>query len=167
MREHERMPLHFDAGDAKCVLGRLSEEGGQTRAITLTREHMALFPDERVRIEKAGGWVSKDGRLCDRVEVSRAFGDALYKAKGMSVIPDMKVCRGSTLPQLPPLHCKAGSHRLLCECPGIQVVDPGQIHAVGQRRLLRCIQPRRCSTTDCTAAGRRQGSKECVRPSHQ
>lgn len=33
------------------------------KAITLTREHKAIFPQERQRIEKAGSFVSSDGRL--------------------------------------------------------------------------------------------------------
>ena len=33
------------------------------KAITLTREHKAIFPAERQRIEKAGSFVSADGRL--------------------------------------------------------------------------------------------------------
>ncbi|EIE23484.1 protein serine/threonine phosphatase 2C [Coccomyxa subellipsoidea C-169] len=78
-------------GDAKCVLGRIPSEGGAPKAITLTRDHKAIYPQERTRIEKSGGFVSKDGRLGGRVEVSRSFGDPLYKSAGMSAVPDMKV----------------------------------------------------------------------------
>ena len=79
------------AGDAKCILGRMPSDGGALKAITLTREHKAIYPPERTRIEKAGGFVSKDGRLGGRVEVSRSFGDPLYKSAGMSAVPDIKV----------------------------------------------------------------------------
>ena len=50
------------AGDSRCVLARFDTQG-QLKAHMLTREHKALFPSERQRIEKAGGFVSKDGRL--------------------------------------------------------------------------------------------------------
>lgn len=35
----------------------------QLKGVTLTREHKAIFPQERQRIERAGGFVSADGRL--------------------------------------------------------------------------------------------------------
>eukprot|EP00884_Botryococcus_braunii_P023535 jgi/Botrbrau1/9866/Bobra.0080s0002.2 len=56
--------LVANIGDAKAVLGREreAEEGSPVKAITLTREHKAIFPQERARIEKAGGVVS-NGRL--------------------------------------------------------------------------------------------------------
>lgn len=40
----------------------------------LTRKHDPAEPGERQRIRDAGGWVSRQGRLNDLLEVSRAFG---------------------------------------------------------------------------------------------
>ncbi|KPM39952.1 Adenylate cyclase [Neonectria ditissima] len=40
----------------------------------LTRKHDPAEPAERSRIREAGGWVSRNGRLNDLLEVSRAFG---------------------------------------------------------------------------------------------
>ncbi|KAF7551298.1 hypothetical protein G7046_g7762 [Stylonectria norvegica] len=40
----------------------------------LTRKHDPAEPSERARIREAGGWVSRNGRLNDLLEVSRAFG---------------------------------------------------------------------------------------------
>ncbi|KAL4419448.1 hypothetical protein ABPG77_003561 [Micractinium sp. CCAP 211/92] len=60
------------------------------KAVTLTREHKPVFPGERQRIEKAGSFVSADGRLAGRIEVSRAFGDRQFKRSGMSVLPDIQ-----------------------------------------------------------------------------
>ncbi|KAI0021504.1 protein phosphatase 2C [Xylariomycetidae sp. FL0641] len=40
----------------------------------LTRKHDPAEPNERQRIRDAGGWVSRQGRLNDLLEVSRAFG---------------------------------------------------------------------------------------------
>ena len=59
------------AGDASCVLARAADKcagtsdncaATATKAIVLTKEHKALFPGERKRIEKAGGFVT-NGRL--------------------------------------------------------------------------------------------------------
>ena len=44
------------------MLARFDSQG-RLKAHMLTREHKALFPSERQRIEKAGGFVSRDGRL--------------------------------------------------------------------------------------------------------
>jgi len=40
----------------------------------LTKKHDPADPHERSRIRDAGGWVSRNGRLNDTLEVSRAFG---------------------------------------------------------------------------------------------
>lgn len=51
-------------GDVSCVLARTAgtESSAVPKAIVLTKEHKALFPAERRRIEKAGGMVT-NGRL--------------------------------------------------------------------------------------------------------
>ena len=49
------------------------------KAVTLTREHLALHAVERARIERSGGFVSADGRLNGKMQVSRSFGDAALK----------------------------------------------------------------------------------------
>lgn len=75
-------------GDAKAVVARSTGTDGlqnhldnQTplKAIVVTREHKAIYPQERTRIQKAGGSVSTNGRLQGRLEVSRAFGDRHFK----------------------------------------------------------------------------------------
>ncbi|KAB5524425.1 hypothetical protein DKX38_022174 [Salix brachista] len=85
-------------GDAKAVLARSSIiDGPQNhpdgvsplKAIVLTREHKAIYPQERARIQKAGGSVSSNGRLQGRLEVSRAFGDRHFKKVGVVATPDI------------------------------------------------------------------------------
>ncbi|KAL6518149.1 hypothetical protein OROMI_033850 [Orobanche minor] len=85
-------------GDAKAVVSRSSAlEGSQSgsdssnslKAIVLTREHKAIYPQERARIQKAGGSVSSNGRLQGRLEVSRAFGDIQFKKVGVVATPDV------------------------------------------------------------------------------
>ncbi|OWM83004.1 hypothetical protein CDL15_Pgr005404 [Punica granatum] len=78
-------------GDAKAVLARSSAVDGESplKAIVLTREHKAIYPQERARIQKAGGTVSSNGRLQGRLEVSRAFGDRQFKKFGVVATPDV------------------------------------------------------------------------------
>mmetsp|Transcript_35829 Transcript_35829/g.89448 ORF Transcript_35829/g.89448 Transcript_35829/m.89448 type:complete len:140 (-) Transcript_35829:1888-2307(-) len=59
------------------------------RGITLTKEHKAILAPERRRIERSGGYVSPDGRLLGRLEVSRSFGDRQFKKAGCTSVPDV------------------------------------------------------------------------------
>ncbi|GER32397.1 protein phosphatase 2C family protein [Striga asiatica] len=85
-------------GDAKAVVARSyaadgshcdSSGSNSLKAIVLTREHKAIYPQERARIQKAGGSVSSNGRLQGRLEVSRAFGDRQFKKVGVIATPDV------------------------------------------------------------------------------
>uniref|UniRef100_A0A061SL87 protein-serine/threonine phosphatase n=1 Tax=Tetraselmis sp. GSL018 TaxID=582737 RepID=A0A061SL87_9CHLO len=73
-----REKLHVaNVGDSRAVLSR----GG--KATDLTTEHRAygkgdIVKQEKKRIESVGGWV-KNGRVCDMLAVTRAFGDADFK----------------------------------------------------------------------------------------
>ncbi|KAI3323387.1 protein phosphatase 2C [Xylariaceae sp. AK1471] len=58
-----------NVGDAQAML--IQSDG--THKI-LTRKHDPAEPAERQRIRDAGGWVSRQGKLNDLLEVSRAFG---------------------------------------------------------------------------------------------
>ncbi|XP_050377004.1 probable protein phosphatase 2C 8 [Argentina anserina] len=94
------IPLVFVAniGDAKAVVARStsvdnlqtgSDEARLLKAIVLTREHKAIYAQERARIQKAGGSVGSNGRLQGRLEVSRAFGDRQFKKFGVVATPDI------------------------------------------------------------------------------
>ncbi|CAH9061180.1 unnamed protein product [Cuscuta epithymum] len=90
-----QMVFVANIGDAKAVLARSIQSDipndGSTllKAIVLTREHKAIYPQERARIQKAGGSVSSNGRLQGRLEVSRAFGDRQFKKVGVVATPDI------------------------------------------------------------------------------
>ncbi|TVY20554.1 Adenylate cyclase, partial [Lachnellula arida] len=58
-----------NVGDAQAML--IHSEGSHR---ILTRKHDPAEPNERQRIRDAGGWVSRQGKLNDILEVSRAFG---------------------------------------------------------------------------------------------
>lgn len=85
-------------GDAKAVVARSASSDSQnnssvmgpSKAIVLTREHKAIYPQEHARIKKAGGFVSSNGRLQGRLEVSRAFGDRQFKKVGVTAVPDIQ-----------------------------------------------------------------------------
>ncbi|KAK8048574.1 adenylate cyclase [Apiospora phragmitis] len=58
-----------NVGDAQAMA--IQSDGSHR---ILTRKHDPAEPSERQRIRDAGGWVSRQGRLNDLLEVSRAFG---------------------------------------------------------------------------------------------
>ncbi|KAK7738487.1 hypothetical protein SLS53_006006 [Cytospora paraplurivora] len=58
-----------NVGDVQALL--IQSDGSHK---FLTRKHDPAEPGERSRIRDAGGWVSRNGRLNDLLDVSRAFG---------------------------------------------------------------------------------------------
>ncbi|XP_014504454.1 probable protein phosphatase 2C 8 isoform X1 [Vigna radiata var. radiata] len=147
-------------GDAKAVLAR-STDGSQNpdgvqalKAIVLTREHKPIFPLERTRIQKSGGFVSSDGRLLGRLEVSRAFGDRQFKKVGLVASPDVYTFEVTDT-----------EHFIILGCDGLwgvfgpsdavdfvqKLLDEGLPVATVCRRLVReAVRERRCKD-NCTA----------------
>ncbi|KAI1208979.1 PP2C-domain-containing protein [Annulohypoxylon truncatum] len=58
-----------NVGDAQAML--IQSDGSHK---ILTRKHDPAEPNERQRIRDAGGWVSRQGKLNDLLDISRAFG---------------------------------------------------------------------------------------------
>ncbi|KAL2023494.1 hypothetical protein VTK56DRAFT_2490 [Thermocarpiscus australiensis] len=58
-----------NVGDVQAMLIQ-----SDSQSKMLTKKHDPADPHERSRIRDAGGWVSRNGRLNDLLEVSRAFG---------------------------------------------------------------------------------------------
>ncbi|KAF5842845.1 phosphatase 2C-like domain-containing protein [Dunaliella salina] len=90
-----RTGLVANCGDAKCVLARIADKdrpggikAGALRALVLTKDHLAIYPSERARIEKAGGSIS-EGRLQGKMQVARSFGDKAMKGFGCTSAPDV------------------------------------------------------------------------------
>mmetsp|Transcript_15246 Transcript_15246/g.46030 ORF Transcript_15246/g.46030 Transcript_15246/m.46030 type:complete len:410 (+) Transcript_15246:141-1370(+) len=79
-----------NVGDSRAVLCR------QGMPVDLTTEHRVygdspVVAKEIARVEEAGGWVA-DGRVCDVIAVSRAFGDIQFKeAQGRKDMLDQGV----------------------------------------------------------------------------
>ncbi|KAG4991952.1 hypothetical protein AAZX31_09G162300 [Glycine max] len=149
-------------GDAKAVLARSTDgsqnhpDGVQTqlKAIVLTREHKPIFPLERARIEKAGGFVCPDGRLLARLEISRAFGDRQFKKVGVVATPDIYNFEVNNT-----------EHFIILGCDGLwgvfgpsdavdfvqKLLNEGLPVATVSRRLVReAVRERRCKD-NCSA----------------
>jgi protein phosphatase 1G len=62
-----------NAGDSRCVVCR------DGKAVDMSEDHKPEDELERLRIEKAGGVVTKDGRVNSGLNLSRAIGDHSYK----------------------------------------------------------------------------------------
>ncbi|KAL2478926.1 putative protein phosphatase 2C 8 [Forsythia ovata] len=152
-----------NVGDAKAVVARSSVvDGSQSdldgsnslKAIVLTREHKAIYPQERARIQKAGGSVSSNGRLQGRLEVSRAFGDRHFKKVGVVATPDVHS-----------FDLTERDHFMILGCDGLwgvfgpsdavqfvhKLLKEGLPVAAVSRRLVReAVRERRCKD-NCTA----------------
>ncbi|CAI8594940.1 unnamed protein product [Vicia faba] len=152
-----------NVGDAKAVLARSvvtvgsednSDEVHTLKAIVLTREHKPIFPQERSRIQKAGGIVSSNGRLQGRLEVSRAFGDRQFKKVGLVATPDIHS-----------FDLTDRDHFIILGCDGLwgvfgpsdavdfvqKLLNEGLSVTVVSRRLIReAVRERRCKD-NCTA----------------
>ncbi|XP_071482557.1 integrin-linked kinase-associated serine/threonine phosphatase 2C-like [Diadema antillarum] len=79
-------------GDSKAILCRFNPETGRHQPLPLTKDHSPTQYEERIRIQKAGGYV-RDGRVMGIVEVSRSLGDGRFKHCGVSCVPDIKKCQ--------------------------------------------------------------------------
>ncbi|KAL4036062.1 hypothetical protein IC575_004785 [Cucumis melo] len=152
-----------NVGDAKAVVARSlttdkstnnSNGGSSLKAIVLTREHKAIYPQERARIQKAGGVVGSNGRLQGRLEVSRAFGDRQFKKLGVIATPDIHS-----------FELTDREHFIILGCDGLwgvfgpsdavdfvqKLLKDGLSVASISRRLVReAIRERRCKD-NCTA----------------
>lgn len=130
------------------MLGRtLDKASSASKAVVLTKEHKALFSEERRRIEKSGGFV-RNGRLQGKIEVSRSFGDLQFKRCGMSAVPDIQV-----------FHLSQQDKFLLCGCDGFwscfspedavqavaEMIEKGKpLKAVCDRLVYLAVRERRC-----------------------
>eukprot|EP00927_Polykrikos_kofoidii_P029110 TRINITY_DN25220_c0_g2_i1.p1 TRINITY_DN25220_c0_g2~~TRINITY_DN25220_c0_g2_i1.p1 ORF type:complete len:380 (+),score=68.35 TRINITY_DN25220_c0_g2_i1:84-1223(+) len=63
-----------NCGDSRAVLW-----DAQGRAHALSRDHKPRSAEERARVEAAGGYVTKEGRIEGNLNLSRALGDFEYK----------------------------------------------------------------------------------------
>ncbi|KAK4843756.1 hypothetical protein QYF36_012257 [Acer negundo] len=150
-------------GDAKAVVARSSvADGSQNnleglsslKAIVVTREHKAIYPQERSRIQKAGGTVSSNGRLQGRLEVSRAFGDSQFKKFGVVATPDIHSFELTDREQFIILGCD-GLWGVFGPSDAVDFVqkllqEGLSVTAVSRRLVKEAVLERRCKD-NCTA----------------
>ncbi|XP_075660502.1 putative protein phosphatase 2C 8 [Castanea sativa] len=152
-----------NVGDAKAVVARSSTVDGlqnqsdgesQLKAIVLTREHKAIYSQERARIQKAGGTVSSNGRLQGRLEVSRAFGDRQFKKVGVVATPEIHS-----------FDLTNREHFIILGCDGLwgvfgpsdavdfvhKLLKDGLPVTTVSRRLVKEAVRERCCKDNCTA----------------
>lgn len=79
-------------GDSKAILCRYNEESKKYVALNLSKDHSPTDYEERMRIQKAGGYV-RDGRVMGVLEVSRSIGDGQFKTSGVICLPDIRRCQ--------------------------------------------------------------------------
>ncbi|KAI5067595.1 hypothetical protein GOP47_0018123 [Adiantum capillus-veneris] len=160
-----------NVGDARAVLARVANtddkgeqkgncaieipaQGETLKGVTITREHKAIFPLERARIEKAGGYVGENGRLLGRLEVSRAFGDRQFKKVGVSAVPDVNSFEITEKERFIILGCD-GLWGVFGPSDAVEFVNnqlkEGASVGIACRRLIReAIRERKCKD-NCTA----------------
>ncbi|XAR63933.1 Phosphoprotein phosphatase [Bertholletia excelsa] len=152
-----------NVGDAKAVVARSSTAAGvqdtsvessPLKAIVLTREHKAIYPQERARIQKAGGTVSSNGRLQGRLEVSRAFGDRQFKKLGVIATPDIHSFDLTERDQFIILGCD-GLWGVFGASDAVEFVhkllkDGLPVSAVSRSLVREAVRERRCKD-NCTA----------------
>ncbi|CAN6451822.1 unnamed protein product [Victoria cruziana] len=158
-----RTVIVANIGDAKAVLARSLGDGSQDgrdgsncllKAIVVTKEHKAIYPLERARIQKAGGSVAPNGRLQGRLEVSRAFGDRQFKKVGVSAVPDVHSFDVTEKEQFMILGCD-GLWGVFGPSDAVEFVGKllkeGLSATTVSKRLLReAVRERRCKD-NCTA----------------
>ncbi|PWZ37682.1 putative protein phosphatase 2C 74 [Zea mays] len=131
-------------GDCRAVLSR---EGA---AVALTADHTCAVEDERARIEREGGYVSRSGsgvwRVQGSIAVSRAFGDGALK---QWVVAEPAVTR---------VPLAAGCEFLVIASDGLwdKVSNQETIDAVSGGRS------RAASCRDLVEMARRRGSRDDV-----
>ena len=100
-----------NAGDSRCVVCR---EG---KAIEMSFDHKPEDDCERQRIEKAGGQVTRDGRVNNGLNLSRAIGDHSYKVNKALPLSEQMI---TSLPDLKTLEIDRSKDKfMVLACDGI------------------------------------------------
>ncbi|XP_071840405.1 integrin-linked kinase-associated serine/threonine phosphatase 2C-like isoform X3 [Apostichopus japonicus] len=81
-----------NVGDSRAMICRYNPDEKKHHFIPLSKEHNPIQYEERMRIQKSGGYV-RDGRLMGILEVSRSLGDGRFKHCGVVCLPDVKKCQ--------------------------------------------------------------------------
>lgn len=100
-----------NAGDSRCVVCR------DGKAIEMSFDHKPEDDLERERVEKAGGQVTKDGRINNGLNLSRAIGDHSYKANKELPLSEQMI---TSLPDIQKLEIDSAKDSfMVLACDGI------------------------------------------------
>lgn len=77
-----------NAGDSRAVLAKTS--GSKFVAVDMSVDHKPDLPEEKNRIEKAGGFV-EDNRVKGILNLSRSLGDLEYKNDSSLPLKDQMI----------------------------------------------------------------------------
>ncbi len=108
--KYERDVLVANIGDSRCIV--IHANGTFT---SLSDDHKPLNPIEKKRIETAGSYISYDGRVDSRLNVSRSFGDFYHKDKMGFKPENQPIC---VVPDFKQIRLKSSDLLLIC-CDGI------------------------------------------------
>eukprot|EP00927_Polykrikos_kofoidii_P067922 TRINITY_DN63343_c0_g1_i1.p1 TRINITY_DN63343_c0_g1~~TRINITY_DN63343_c0_g1_i1.p1 ORF type:complete len:388 (+),score=53.58 TRINITY_DN63343_c0_g1_i1:104-1267(+) len=101
-----------NCGDSRCVLW---DEHG--KAHPLSKDHKPRTKEERARVEAAGGWVTREGRIEGNLNLSRALADFEYKRSRRSGRPEDQMISG--VPEVRTRVLRPSDRFLLLGCDGI------------------------------------------------
>ncbi|XP_025083684.1 integrin-linked kinase-associated serine/threonine phosphatase 2C-like isoform X1 [Pomacea canaliculata] len=151
-------------GDSKSLLCRYKEDEKKYVAVPLTTDHSPSVYAERMRIQKAGGFV-RDGRVMGVLEVSRSIGDGPYKNHGVTCLPDIKRCQLTSSDRFIMIACD-GLWKSFSMDESIQfvnnVLQDETIHATDRRSAEEVRYDTSCSRLANTAVLRLSGDNVTV-----
>ena len=114
-----------NAGDSRCVL---SSKG---QAVEMSIDHKPENPEERARIQAAGGFVS-DNRVNGNLNLSRAIGDLEFKANSRLSATEQLII---AVPEIKKRELTADDEFIVLGCDGIWEVKTNQeiVEFIGKR----------------------------------
>lgn len=105
-----------NSGDSRAVLARKSSSpGGKFTAVEMSVDHKPELPEEKQRIEKAGGFV-EDNRVKGVLNLSRSLGDLEYKSDSSIPLKDQMI---TAMPEIRREKIGGDSAFLIIACDGI------------------------------------------------
>jgi len=102
--------LVANVGDSRCVIVSGS------RAVDMSIDHKPTLPAERLRVRRAGGFVTGEGRINGNLNLSRALGDLFYK-RNINLKPEQQLISG--VPQIKRRIIGPLDRYLILGCDGI------------------------------------------------
>lgn len=128
-----------NVGDSRCVV---CTEG---IAKDLSVDHKPEAPEETARVEKAGGKITKEGRVNGGLNLSRALGDHQYKTNA-DLLPEEQMI--SPLPDLVSHTITGGDEFMLVACDGIwNCMSSQEAIDFVKEHLTQARQSKECSKT--------------------